>query len=71
VCGGVFLAQQLTLIAGVVTTFAGNSGSIGGFFDGSGTSSYFIYPSAIAADSLGNVYVGDRTAYTIRKISAG
>jgi sugar lactone lactonase YvrE len=50
---------------GVVTTLAGfvhNPGRA----DGTGSSARFHSPSGIAADSAGNIYVGDSANYTIR-----
>jgi hypothetical protein len=52
--------------AGVVTTLAGQFG-VGGFTDGTGSAALFTAPSGLAADSAGNVYVGD--LYAIRKIT--
>lgn len=54
--------------AGVVTTLAG-SGS-GGNTDGTGTAASFKFPSGIAADSAGNVYLADTDNQVIRKITA-
>jgi len=51
----------------VVTTLAGGGSS--GSVDGSGTSARFLYPSGIAVDVIGNVYVGDHSNHKIRKIS--
>lgn len=54
--------------AAVVTTWAGAAGSPGSI-DGTGTAASFFYPSGVATDSAGNVYVADRSNSTIRKIS--
>jgi sugar lactone lactonase YvrE len=51
--------------AGVVTTLAGTTQ---GFQDGIGTDARFNFPVGMSVDSVGNVYVGDRTNNRIRKI---
>src|SRR5437762_3098879 len=50
------------------TTMAGQAGSPGSA-DGTGSAAQFIYPSAVATDSSGNVYVADLNNSTIRKIT--
>ena len=54
--------------AGVVTTLAGLAGSDGSA-DGMGSAARFEYPSGVAADSAGNVYVADWANQTIRKVT--
>ena len=51
---------------GVVTTLAGLAGSYGGA-DGTGSGARFNYPSGVAVDSAGNVYVADTYNNTIRR----
>jgi len=51
---------------GIVTTFAGTPGSYNSS-DGVGTTARFLYPSGLAMDKVGNLFVADRT--TIRKIT--
>jgi len=49
------------------TSFAGNASS--GSADGTGSAGKFNYPTAVAVDSTGNVYVADRFNHTIRKVT--
>jgi sugar lactone lactonase YvrE len=51
---------------GNVTTLAGNGTS--GVFNAQGTNAEFDNPIGPAVDTYGNVYVLDRTAFTVRKI---
>jgi kumamolisin len=51
-----------------VSTFAGDAGTTG-LHDGTGTSAQFNFPSAIAVDRSGNVYVADFSNNQIREIS--
>ncbi len=54
--------------AGVVSTFAG--GASGGFTNGTGAAASFDWPTGVAVDNSGNVYVADSRNNAIRKISA-
>jgi streptogramin lyase len=53
---------------GVVTTLAGLAG-LHGSADGTGSAAQFDWPSGVAVDSAGKVYVGDRGNHTIRKVT--
>ncbi len=54
--------------AGVVTTNAGNG--IAGAVAGVGAGASFNYPTGVAADGLGNVYVSETLGHKIRKVIA-
>ena len=55
--------------AGVVSTLAGSAGFVGST-DGTGAAARFNYPSGVAVDGAGSVYVADAGNRTIRKITA-
>ncbi|MFY7884615.1 MAG: NHL repeat-containing protein, partial [Dolichospermum sp.] len=71
--GNVYVADQYNhrirkiTSAGVVTTLAGNGTAA--FGNGTGTAAYFNYPTGIAVDANGFVYVADQNNHRIRKIS--
>jgi len=54
---------------GVVTTVAGLAGNSGGA-DGPGSLARFNYPSGVAVDRAGDLYVADTDNFTIRTISS-
>ena len=72
--GNVFVADTVNntirkiTSAGVVTTLAGTAGSSGSA-DGTGATARFSYPSGVAVDGAGNVFVADSANSTIRKIT--
>jgi streptogramin lyase len=55
-------------LSGVVTTFAGSPGTRG-HVDGTGTNALFLYPYDLGFASNGDMYVADRDASLIRKVT--
>jgi serine/threonine protein kinase len=53
---------------GMVSTLAGSAGNPGRE-DGSGDNAHFRNPWSVAVDSTGNVYVADKSNFTIRQIT--
>ena len=74
VSGTIYVADQNNSIirkitpSGFVTTFAGNGYT--GSNDSTGTAASFFYPTGIAVDNSGNVYVADQRNNKIRKITS-
>lgn len=60
--------RKLVLATGVVSTYVGQSRASGSA-DGSANVARFSYPSGIATDSAGNLYVADTDNHTIRQIT--
>ncbi len=52
---------------GLVSTFAGSG--VSKHTNGTGVAAEFKFPQALAIDAAGNLYVGDRFAYVVRKIT--
>ena len=52
----------------VVTTIAGSAGNFGSA-DGTNSDARFLYPSGVAVDSAGNVFITDSGNETVRKIT--
>jgi sugar lactone lactonase YvrE len=67
-CNGT--VKKMAPNGGPVTIFAGQDG-VSGSSDGAGSAASFVNPTGLAADSTGNLWVVDRGAYTIRRISPG
>jgi uncharacterized repeat protein (TIGR03803 family) len=61
--------RRIDLSSGAVTTLAGMAG-INGSVDAPGSMARFYYPSAVAADGSGNLFVTDTDNNTLRMISA-
>src|ERR1035441_4942318 len=56
---------------GVVTTVAGSGGPGFGGDNGAATSAQLFFPSGVAVDSAGNLYIADSANNRIRKVSNG
>jgi hypothetical protein len=73
--GNVFVADtynhtiRKVTSAGVVTTLAGTAGSSGST-DGTGSAARFNLPLGVSVDTAGNVFVGDGTNHTVRKVTS-
>ena len=60
--------------AGIISTFAGIPYLGGGGFGGDGgpaTAAYLDYPTGLAADNKGNLFIIDQLNYAVRKINKG
>jgi len=55
----------MTILAGPAANFVGPAS---GFADGAGVNARFRFPSGVAVDGFGNVYVADTDNHSIRKI---
>ena len=69
--GNVYVAEAHSVRkvtpGGVVTTLAGSS--TGGSADGKGAAAFFNFPSGIALDPAGNLYIADTDNATVRKLA--
>jgi sugar lactone lactonase YvrE len=61
--------RKITVSTGIITTVAGNG--IEGYSgdDGAATNAELSYPSGLALDSAGNLYIADLDNSVIRKVS--
>ncbi len=62
-----FEIRKIVISSGVVTTLAGSTTA--GSADGTGTAASFNYPTGVACDGNGNLYVADNANNEIRKIT--
>jgi sugar lactone lactonase YvrE len=75
--GNVYVADSFTntirkvTATGTVSTVAGSASVRGGSADGTGTAAQFNYPTGIAVDGSGNLFVADTYNDTVRKIASG
>ena len=58
-----------SLATGVVTTVAGQTG-VAGSADGANSQAQFYFPSGVAVDTAGNLYIADTDNHTLREIVA-
>jgi len=71
--GNIYVADQINqrirkiTPAGVVSTIAGDGTR--GYIDGNGVGAEFRYPTSLAVDGSGNIYVADVENFVIRKIT--
>jgi len=61
--------RKLVLATGAVTTVAGQSG-VAGSTDGANSQAQFHYPTSVAVDLFGDLYVVDTDNHTLRKIAS-
>ena len=73
--GNMYIADQVNNMVrkvdtlGVITTIAGNSGATGSGGDGGpATNATLFYPTCVAVDKIGNVFVADQYNDRVRKV---
>ena len=62
-----FTIRKVVIATGAVTTVAGTART-SGYVDGIGTSARFVFPTGVASDGTGNLFVADSGNSTLRKI---
>jgi sugar lactone lactonase YvrE len=60
--------RRIVLASGTVTTVAGQVGA-NGSADGTGSQAQFYFPSGLATDTAGNLYIADTDNHTIRRMA--
>ena len=66
------VVRKINVSTGAVTTLAGNQAAgMVADVDGTGSNARLNFPTGIAVDRNGNVYVTEQGGHTIRKITAG
>jgi len=67
-----FFDQRVRKVSnGVITTIAGNGTHGAGGDGGPATSAQLSYPTGVAVDSAGNLYIADSSNYRVRKVANG
>jgi hypothetical protein len=56
---------------GLITTVAGNGSAVHGGDGGLATNAGIAYPSGLAIDASGNLYIADSTSQRVRKVTVG
>jgi len=75
--GNVYIADagnyrvRVVNAAGNISTFAGTSSAGYGGDNGAATAATFYYPSAVAVDKAGSVYIADLDVGVVRKVTNG
>lgn len=64
------IVRKITASTGVINTFAGGSGCGNGGDGGPATEAALGWPTGVALDTLGNLYIADTQNDTIRKVTA-
>ncbi|HAS44242.1 MAG TPA: hypothetical protein DCS93_27435 [Microscillaceae bacterium] len=59
--------KRVEIVSGIISVIAGSSGN-SGLIDGNGTAARFNFPTGLAIDIAGTLYVSDKDNHAIRKI---